>query len=115
MTPPSEKATKNGDTLFDPPSNSSENGEQTNSEDTVTLQIEVSPDLAEELRELASHLALHPSTVAARAIELTCEEVHTLGRDEPNTETMLQKYQARLDLMHTLEEIPSLQESNGTA
>jgi len=110
----SSKEAKNGDTLFDPPPDSSENGKQADSEETVTLQVEVSPELVEKLRELASHLSLHPSTVAARAIELTCEEVQTINADEPITGSVLQQYQARLDLMHTLEEISSFEEDNGS-
>lgn len=89
--------------LYDPP----ESGEDLELEPTTdheVLHLDIPQDLARRLLEVATHLGLTPSMVASRAIELVCDEVGTVDDDALSTDTLLQQYQARLDLLHVLEE-----------
>lgn len=94
-------------TLYDPP----EDGSQLPSEDGATLRLSLSPEQAENLRAVAQQLGLTPSLVAKRAIEMACSEVVTLDDNAlekaPYTDDTLldviEEYQARLDLLHSVE------------
>lgn len=89
-------------TLYDPPQ-----GETTTApeeEDRVTLRLSLPQERAERLRAVAQQLGLTPSMVAQRAIDLVCEEVVTIQDDTRSTDTLIEEYQARLDLLHTVEE-----------
>jgi hypothetical protein len=55
---------------------------------------------------------LTPSLVASRAIDLVCDEIGTVDDDPLSTDTLIQQYQARLDLLHTLEETTSGEEDS---
>lgn len=90
--------------LYDPPS---DGGEQLNpeaAESHEVLHLEIPRALAQQLLEVATHLGLTPSIVASRAIDLVCDEIGTVDDDPLSTDTLLQQYQARLDLLHVLEQ-----------
>lgn len=72
-------------------------------EEEEELQLELSQELAQRLMEVAEHLGLSPSMVAARAIDLVCDEIGVVEQQDLTTGTLIQKYQTRLDLIHTLD------------
>lgn len=88
-------------TLYEPPE---EAGEALAArEDEEELQLELSQELAHRLMEVAEHVGLSPSMVAARAIDIVCEEIGVVEQQDQTTGTLIQKYQTRLDLIHTLD------------
>lgn len=92
---------QSGTTLYDPPP-----GEQKEVfEETVEeeLRLEIPQALATRLMEVALHLGLTPSLVAARAIELVCDEVGLVQEEDLSSNTLIEKYQTRLDLLHSLD------------
>lgn len=96
-SPPSESS----GTLYDPPHETAENvSEEKNS---VALQLSLPPDRADRLRAVAQQLGLTPSQIAKRAIQLVCNEVVTVQDDARSTDVFIDQYQARLDLLHTVE------------
>lgn len=99
-----DNSTESGHSLFDPPDQRAEGSDPSDSDETVTVQVELSAEQAEALYDLASHLSLPPSMVAARAIEMTCEDVNTVSQSKLTTDTVVEEYQARLDLLHSLEQ-----------
>ena len=90
--------------LYNPPSDEGTDLDLEATEDHEVLHLEIPKALARQLLEVATHLGLTPSTVAARAIGLVCDEVGTVDDDSLSTDTLIQQYQARLDLLHVLEE-----------
>jgi hypothetical protein len=88
-------------TLYDPPERSTESVPEKEGE--VELELELSPELAEQLSDVATHLGLSPSIIAARAIDMVCEEVGLVKDRELSSTTLIQKYQTRLDLLHSLD------------
>lgn len=66
----------------------------------VTLPIALPPDAFERLRTVAQQLGLTPSTVAARAIQMICDEVVTIEDRTLETGALIEEYQTRLDLLH---------------
>lgn len=89
-------------TLYDPPEGQTTTA--TEDEDRITLRLSLPQERAERLRAVAQQLGLTPSMVAQRAIDLVCEEVVTIQDDTRTTDTLIEEYQARLDLLHTVEE-----------
>jgi hypothetical protein len=88
-------------TLYDPPS---EDGEAFSDDvERRELRLEIPQDLANRLLEVSLHLGLSPSTVASRAIGLVCDEIGLVDREDLSSDTLIQKYQTRLDLLHTLD------------
>lgn len=88
-------------TLYDPP-----DGEQRNvSEETEEeeLRLEIPRELATHLMEVALHLGLTPSLVASRAIEMVCDEVGLVQESDLSSDALIEKYQTRLDLLHSLD------------
>lgn len=96
-------------TLYNPSSEEAEELEP-GSFDQNVLDIEIDQSLAERLLEVSQHLGLNPTIVASRAIDLVCEEIGTLDEDwrddedEFGTVTLIQRYQARVDLLQALKE-----------
>ena len=88
-------------TLYDPPS---QDGEAFSGDaERRDLRLKIPQDLANRLLEVSLHLGLSPSTVASRAIGLVCDEIGLVDREDFSSDTLIQKYQTRLDLLHTLE------------
>jgi hypothetical protein len=94
--------------MEDVPSEMLENA--SDEENQVALRLSLPSDRADRLRAVAQQLGLTPSLVVKRAIELVCDEVVTIQDDTRPANVMLDQYQARLDLLHSVE--PS--EENGS-
>ncbi len=90
-----------GTTLYDPPAG--EQKEVSAGGEEEELQLEISQGLATRLMEVALHLGLTPSLVASRAIELVCDEVGLVQEEDLSSNTLIEKYQTRLDLLHSLD------------
>lgn len=96
-------------TLYNPSSAEAEELDP-GSLDQDVIDIEIDRSLAERLLEVSQHLGLNPTIVASRAIDLVCEEIGTLDEDwrddedEFGTVTLIQRYQARVDLLQALKE-----------
>lgn len=88
-------------TLYDPPDRGTEAVPEEEGE--VELELDVPPELAERLNEVATHLGLSPSMVATRAIGMVCDEVGLVQDTDLSSTTLIQKYQTRLDLLHSLD------------
>lgn len=88
--------------LYDPPVEEGEEIDLT-SEEEEELHLELPRDLAGQLMKVASHLGLSPSIVASRAIDMVCDEIGIVEEQELTTGTLIQKYQTRIDLLHTLD------------
>lgn len=73
------------------------------SSDEVTLDLDLPIERARRLTALALHLGLSPSKIALRAIDMVCDEIDPLDDRPLSTDTLIQQYQARLDLLHALE------------
>lgn len=88
-------------TLYDPPEEAGEALEDW--EDDEELLLELPQELAERLMEVAQHVGISPSMVAARAIDIVCDEIGIVDQQDQSSGTLIQKYQTRLDLIHTLD------------
>lgn len=93
-----------GPSLYDPPPDEGEDLDPNAAGDHEVLHLDIPKALARQLLEVATHLGLTPSTVASRAIELVCDEIGTVDDEPLSTDTLIKQYQARLDLLHVLEE-----------
>ncbi len=89
-------------TLYDPPPGTAEAFTPDGPEEE--LQLEIPRSLAKQLREVALHLGLPPSLVASRAIDMICNEIGIIDKQELSSGEMIQKYQNRLDILHTIKE-----------
>lgn len=89
-------------TLYDPPTEETEPFTPDGSEEE--LELEIPKSLAKQLREVALHLGLPPSMVASRAIGMICNEIGIIDEEELSSGEMIQKYQTRLDILHTIKE-----------
>jgi len=89
-------------TLYDPPEDAPEL--ESTETDTVALRLSLPPERAEQLRAVAQQLGMSPSKAAKRAIELVCDEVTIIQEDTRSTDLLIDQYQARLDLLHSLED-----------
>ena len=99
------------DTLYDPPeAPTAPDAESSEEEDTVALRLPLPKSRAKRLRAVAQQLGLTPSLAAKRAIELVCDEVVTTPGDTRSTHLLIDQYQARLDLLHSVEQ----SDANGT-
>jgi hypothetical protein len=96
-------------TLYNPSSEEAE-ALDPSSVDRTVLDIKIDRGLAERLLEVSKHLGLNPTIVASRAIDLVCEEIGTLkegwrqDEEEFGTVTLIQRYQARVELLQALKE-----------
>lgn len=88
-------------TLYDPSPEGAE--EVASGEDEEELHLKIPEHLAKQLLDVALHLGLTPSVVASRAIDMVCDEVGLVEDQELSSGTLIQKYQTRLDLLHTLD------------
>lgn len=103
MSPPNSE--ESSGTLYNPPSNP-ENSASSN-EETVGLRVTLSEDQRKRLRAVAEQLGLPPSTLAQRAIEMVCDEVVTIQEDNRPPTLLVEQYQARIDLLHGIENASS--------
>ncbi|MFB6247526.1 MAG: hypothetical protein ABEL97_03055 [Salinibacter sp.] len=87
-------------TLYDPPNGAE--GDMPEADPEVVLDLDLPRALAEQLAEVASHLGLSTSIVASRAVQMICDEIELTRDDDLSSTTLIQKYQTRLDLLHTL-------------
>lgn len=87
-------------TLYEPPDEAGEALDDRDNEEE--LQLEIPRELAEQLNEVAQHLGLSPAVVASRAIDFVCDEIGLVEQEDLTSGTLIQKYQTRLDLVHTL-------------
>lgn len=93
--------TGNDPTLYEPPAE--EGDPLTDQEEQEELWLDLPPELAERLMSVAKHVGLTPSMVASRAIDIVCDEIGLVEQQDLSSGTLLQKYQTRLDLLHTLD------------
>ena len=100
MSTSASESDPNEPTLYDPSEEKTEEIEEEADEEELILDIP--QELARQLLEVALHLGLSPSVVASRAIDMICEEVGLVEDDDLSSGTLIQKYQTRLDLLHTL-------------
>lgn len=101
--------------LYDPPVEEGEELDSEASEGHDVLHLDIPKDLARRLLDVATHLGLSPSMVASRAIDLVCDEIDTVNESALSTDTLIQQYQARLDILHTLEKEDASMEEEGEA
>jgi len=101
---PDDSEPEGRSSLYDPPVEEGEVLDPDATEDHEILQLDIPTSLARRLLEVAHHLSLTPSTVASRAIDLVCDEIGTVDDEPLSSDTLIQQYQARLDILHTLEE-----------
>jgi len=87
-------------TLYDPPS--AESTASSPDDDTVPLRLSLPEDRVERLQAVAEQLGLTPSTLAKRAIEMICDEVVTIQEDARPARQLVEQYQARIDLLHSV-------------
>jgi hypothetical protein len=90
--------------LYNPPDDEGEALDLDGADDHEVLHLDIPSSLASRLLEVAHHLGLTPSTVASRAIDLVCEEIGTIDDEPLSSDTLIQQYQARLDILHILED-----------
>lgn len=97
-------------TLYNP----SQKGRKDSSsdEENVSLRLSMPKERAERLQAVAQQIGLSPSTVAKRAIEMVCDEVVTIQDDSRPPSLLVEQYQARLDLLHSVHEAPEMPNSN---
>lgn len=91
-------------TVVDPVFGGGENRNDESSADQVTLDLDLPIERARRLTALAIHVGLSPSKIASRAIDMVCDEIDPLDDRPLSTDTLIQQYQARLDLLHAIEE-----------
>lgn len=101
MSDTSAPSSDSSGTLYDPPEDTLE--PESTETDTVALHLSLPPGRAEKLRAVAQQLGMTPSMAAKRAIELVCDEVVTIQDDTRSTHLLIEQYQARLDLLHSVE------------
>lgn len=89
-------------TLYDPPEEDAETFSPDGPEEE--FHLELPQELADELMKVALHLGLPPSMVASRAIGMICNEIGLIDEEELGSGQMIQKYQTRLDMLHTMKE-----------
>ena len=102
MSTPTSAPNDSFSTLYDPPSDAEE--VSPSDDDSVRLRLTLSEDEAEQLQAVAQQLGLAPSTVAQRAIEMVCNEVVTIQEDNRAPHLLVDQYQARIDLLHAVED-----------
>lgn len=100
----SESEREEESSLYNPPADEGETVDPEAAEKHEVLHLDIPKELARQLLDVATHLGLSPSLVASRAIDLVCDEVDIEEESPPSTGTLIQQYQARLDILHTLEE-----------
>jgi hypothetical protein len=94
--------------LYDPPDEHQEDLHPEAEKEMDTLDLEIPKPLAHRLLKVSTHLGLSPSIVASRAVNLVCNEIGTIDSDgELSTQTLIQRFQARVDLFKIIEEADS--------
>ena len=97
-------------TLFDPPSNGTQDDLPRESTQRVVLDLPTS--LVTELREVARHVGLSPKLFIARALAVVCSEIAADASSkcsERSISLSLAQYQSRLDILRAVsseEKIP---------
>jgi antitoxin component of RelBE/YafQ-DinJ toxin-antitoxin module len=101
VTDPNSPHDEPAGTLYDPP----EGPEATSvsDDDSVGLRLRLSEEDRNRLQAVAQQLGLTPSTLAQRAIQMVCNEVVTIQEDNRSPELLVDQYQARIDLLHAVE------------
>lgn len=89
-------------TLYDPPPEHGESFTPDGPEEE--LHLDIPRDLADRLRKVALHLGLPTSMLASRAIGMICNEIGVIDEEELSSGELIQKYQTRLDILHTIKE-----------
>lgn len=102
VSDPSPSRDEPAGTLYDPPDGAEE--APISDEDSLGLRLRLSEDQAERLQAVAQQLGLTPSMVAQRAIKMVCDEVVTIQEDGRSPELLVDQYQARIDLLHAVED-----------
>ena len=102
MSAPSPSRDEPAGTLYDPPDGAEE--ATVSDGDSVGLRLRLAEDQAERLQAVAQQLGLTPSMVAQRAIKMVCDEVVTIQEDGRSPELLVDQYQARIDLLHAVED-----------
>lgn len=69
----------------------------------MVLNLRLPADRSDRLRAIAQQLGMTPPMAAQRAIDLVCDEIVTIQDDSRSTQTLIEEYQARLDLLHSVE------------
>lgn len=99
----SQSGTEGATSLYDPPFDDGEAMTAAEGEDHETLRIKIPRDMARRLLRVSMHLGLSPSLVASRAIDLVWDEIGTVSDGSLSTQTLIQRYQARVDILQILE------------
>lgn len=108
-TPWSDDSSESPDTLYDPPPGTT--GDLQTEDDSVSLRVSLPQERADRLRAVAQQIGLSPSMVAKRAIDMVCEEVVTIQDDSRSPSILVEQYQARLDLLHSIEDAKNSDET----
>lgn len=101
MSDPNSSHDDPAGTLYDPPDGPE--GASVSDDDSVGLQLRLSEDDVDRLQAVAQQLGLAPSTIAQRAIQMVCNEVVTVQEDSQSPGLRVDQYQARIDLLHAVE------------
>ncbi|SRR6056297_5110 len=72
----------------------------------VSVSISLPADVYERLQAVAKQLGLPPTLVAARAVEMICDEIPNIEdaeteSEQVTTEELIDRYQSRLDILQT--------------
>lgn len=90
--------------LYDPPFEDGEDMGPDGDENHETLRLRIPREMARRLLRVSMHLGLSPSLVASRAIDLVWDEIGTVSDDDSlSTQTLIQRYQARVDILQIME------------
>jgi hypothetical protein len=98
---PNSSADESAGTLYDPPDDTE--AASVSDDDSVGLRLRLSEDDVDRLQAVAQQLGLTPSTIAQRAIQMVCNEVVTIQEDSRSPELLVDQYQARIDLLHAVD------------
>ena len=101
MSDPNASPDESAGTLYDPPDDTE--AASVSDDDSVGLRLRLSEDDVDRLQAVAQQLGLPPSTIARRAIQMVCNEVVTIQEDSRSPELLVDQYQARIDLLHAVE------------
>jgi hypothetical protein len=101
MSDPNASPDESAGTLYNPPDDTE--AASVSDDDSVGLRLRLSEDNVDRLQAVAQQLGLSPSTIARRAIQMVCNEVVTIQEDSRSPELLVDQYQARIDLLHAID------------
>ena len=101
VSDPNASPDESAGTLYDPPDDTE--AASVSDDDSVGLRLRLSEDDVDRLQAVAQQLGLTPSTIAQRAIQMVCNEVVTIQEDSRSPELLVDQYQARIDLLHAVD------------